>query len=319
MKQISMERLSRGRLKLRQLWLLVALAEFQTLRRAAEQYGITQPAATRMLRELEEALGVPLFERSRRGMKPTLYGEAMIRHARVLLADLNRAGEEVVALAGGASGRLSIGTLISTAPVLLPRSIARLKAERPRLRILVQEGTHGMLVAALRRGELDVMLGRVTSAEQLANLRHEVLYREEFRIVAGPRHPLARARRLSLADLVDEAWVLPQTDIPLRQRLDVLFIAQAGRAPENFIESVSLLTNLTLLQQTRFLATMPAEVARHFARYRLISVLPVLLKDILGPVAIITRAGPLPSPAVEAFISAIKATVEEMHDPRTQR
>lgn len=302
----------RGRVKLRQLLLVSTLGELGNLRRAAARLAMTQPTATKLLHELEHSLGVKLFERSRRGMAPTIYGEAMVRHARVLLADLDAAREDISALAGGATGRLSIGTMVSTAAVLLPRAVAALIAERPGLRISILEGTHDMLATALKRGEVDVMLGRVMGGAQMDEFDCEVLYRDEFRVVCGPRHPLARARRVKLAALAKERWILPPASAPLRQRLDILFMAQVGARPHQALESVSLLTNLTLLQETCLLGVMPADMARHFSRNRLLRVLPVALEDLYGPVALITRANRPRTPAVDAFVDALRrASIKE--------
>ena len=302
----------RGRVKLRQLLLVSTLGELGNLRRAAARVAMTQPTATKLLHQLEHSLGVKLFERSRRGMAPTLYGEAMVRHARVLLADLEAARDDISALAEGAAGRLTIGTMVSTAPVLLPRALAALMTERPGLRISILEGTHDMLVGALKRGEVDVMLGRVMGGAEMDELDCVVLYRDEFRVVCGPHHPLARSRRVKLAALAGERWILPPPSAPLRQRLDILFMAQAGARPRQALESVSLLTNLTLLQETRMLGVMPADMARHFSRNRLLQVLPVPLEDLFGPVALITRANHPRTPAVDAFVYALRrASIKE--------
>jgi DNA-binding transcriptional LysR family regulator len=272
---------------------------------------MTQPTATRLLSEIEAALGVPLFERSRRGMEPTLYGTAMVRHARELLADLDAMHDGVRALAEGAAGTLSVGAMTSTASVVLPRSVAAMASQHPGLRISIQEGAHDMLIAALKRGELDLVLGRVMGGAQLDDLDHDVLYRDDFRVVCGHAHPLARKRRLRLAELGGERWILPAPSAPLRQRFDIL-MAQAGARPRNAVESVSLLTNLTLLQETRMLGVMPADIARHFARLGLVRVLPVDLKDLSGPVALITRARRRRSPALEAFIAILQRTAREV-------
>src|SRR5690606_25165045 len=119
------------RIKLRQLLLVSVLGESGNLRRAAAQLAMTQPTATRLLHEVEAALGVKLFERSRRGMEPTLYGAEMIRRAHALLADLDAAHEGIRALAEGAAGTLTIGAMASTASVVLPRSVAALAALQP--------------------------------------------------------------------------------------------------------------------------------------------------------------------------------------------
>lgn len=302
----------RNRVKLRQLLLVTALGESRNLRRAAAQLAMTQPTATKLLRELEQSVGVKLFERSRRGMAPTLYGESMVRHARALLAGLDAARDEIGAISEGASGRLVIGTMVSTAPVLLPRALAALIAERPGLRISILEATHDMLVAALKRGEVDIMLGRVMGGAEMDELECELLYRDEFRVVCGPGHPLGAARRLRLSALAGERWILPPPTTPLRQRLDILFMTEAGARPRHALESVSLLTNLTLLQETQMLGVMPADVARHFARNGLLKVLPVPLRDLFGPVALITRANLPRPPAVTALIDALRGAARAL-------
>lgn len=299
------------RLKLRQLLLVRALADSGNLRRSATALNLTQPAATRMLQELEETLGLKLFERSPRGMAPTPFGEAMIRHAGAVLADLDSAREELSALAEGSHGRVAVGTLMSTASLLLPRAIARAKARAPRLQVTVQEGTHDHLLDALLKGDLDLMLGRVLPGTAQEAVTAEILYREEFRVVCGTANPLAR-RRAKLRELVDRPWILPPAHVPLRQRLDALFLSNAGRRPADLVESVSVLTNLTLLRESDALGVLPAETARHYAKLGLLAELPVSLKGILGPVALVTRRNHARSPAAESFLALLRNVAQEL-------
>lgn len=307
MPHTSGQSLARSRLRLRQLLLLRALGEQRNLHRAAAALAIAQPAATRLIKELEQTLGVPLFERSRKGMTPTIYGEAMIRHANLVIADLEAAREEIGALAAGGSGSITVGATTSIAPVLLPRALARVKGERPGLRIAIQEGNQEPLVAALARGELDIALVRAAPGASFPGLRYELLYSEGFCIVASLRHRLARAKSLTLDDLADESWILPPEPVPLRQQLDALFLSGTGRKPGNPIESVSIFTNQTLLQEAPLLAIMPETTARQFARQRLLSILPVALKGLVGPVALVMREPSRPSPAVASLVTALRA------------
>lgn len=305
----------RNRIKLRQLQLVSTLGESGNLRRAAAKLAMTQPTATRLLREIEAAVGVELFERSRRGMQPTLYGATMIRHARALLADLDALHDGIRALADGAAGTLAIGAMASTASVVLPRSVARMAALHPNVRISIQEGTHDMLVGALKRGELDLILGRVMGGAQMDDLEYEALYLDDYRVVCGPDNPLAGRRGLRLADLAKERWILPQPSAPLRQRVDILFMAETGARPKNALESVSLLTNLTLLQEARMLTVMPADTAQRFSALGLLRILPVTLRDLFGPVALITRLQRPPSPAMEAFIALLREAARGTSSP----
>jgi transcriptional regulator, LysR family len=121
----------RARLKARQLLLLVALAEEGNIHRAAQVLSMTQPAASKLLKDLEDVLEVSLFDRLPRGMRPTWYGETMIRHARMALANLNQAHDEIGALKRGHYGQVGIGAITSPGLSLLPAAVAQVKQEHP--------------------------------------------------------------------------------------------------------------------------------------------------------------------------------------------
>lgn len=296
----------RGRLKLRQLVVLDALADSPTLRRAAGVARMTQPAATRLIAELEATLGVKLFERSRQGMSATPFGRAMIQHARRVLTDLDHAGREIEALVNGERGIVHVGTFVSAAAALLPACILAVKRRSPAVSIRVQQATQDVLVDALRRNELDLMIGRVIDSGDVDDLDLEVLHPESFRIVAGAANPLARARRLRWKDLIDEPWILPPPPGPLRARLNGVFAAEAGRLPTNVVESLSTLTNIALLQDGGFLAVMPGDAAREFGRHGIVRTLDVPVPELLGPLALITRKGPVRSQVVGLFRDTVR-------------
>src|SRR5262247_2730960 len=151
----------RSRLKMRQVRLLVALDEHRNVHRAAASIAITQPAATRLLGDLEKLLGLRLFERSARGLTPNAYGESMVRHARMILSALDHSRDELNALLQGTAGKIVVGTLLVAASVLVPRAVARSKKRHPRHTVVVREGTTtAALSASLQRGELDLVVCR---------------------------------------------------------------------------------------------------------------------------------------------------------------
>jgi DNA-binding transcriptional LysR family regulator len=293
-------------LKLRQLALLDALASTGTLRKAADRLHMNQPAATRLIAELEAELGARLFERSKQGMLATDSGQIMIRHARRVLTDLEHARSELDSWSAGERGHLNVGTFISAASVLLPRCVAEIKRRHPLLRIRIEQAAHEALIAALRNHELDLMIGRVLVQDDVDDLEYEVLGAEQFHVVCGRDNPLARKRRVGLAALVDEPWILPPGPGPLRTRLNAIFAAQAGRLPRNVVESLSLLANIPLINDAGFLAILPEQVARSYAGYRILSRLPVALGEILGPLALITRRGVPRSPAESEFRAIVR-------------
>nr|WP_298724389.1 LysR family transcriptional regulator [uncultured Steroidobacter sp.] len=308
----------RSRLKIRQLMLLSALGDLGNLHRAAAELGMTQPAATKLLHELEATLNVELFERSRRGMKPTIFGEAMIRRARGLLTELDGVRDEIAALSIGALGTLALGTNSSTASELVPRAVAALLERHPGVGVSVEEGSNDALMAMLRRGEIDMMVGRVMGGAALDDVDLRVLHEDEFVVVCGPRHPLLNVKRIELSDLVRQRWILPRSNAPVRQRLDILFTANGGSRPRNAVESTSLLTNLAMLQESNMVTIMPADLVRQFSRSGLIRPLPVALPGLFFPVALITRANRPKSPVAEAFIEEllrVSATAPAARNP----
>ena len=213
----------RLRIKSRQIMLLDALDEHRNLRRAAAAINTTQPAATALLQQLEEGLGVLLFERHARGMEPTVYGEVMIRYARGVLHDFAYAGDEMAALAAGAAGLVRIGSVMGGTPVLLTQGLARFKAGNPRVRISLQVDTSDLLMPALLRGDLDVVLGRLPDQFYDEDLEIEQLEGESMSVVARPGHPLFDLGEISLADLVAQTWILHPLGSPMRRR-----VAQGG-------------------------------------------------------------------------------------------
>lgn len=296
----------RSRLKMRQVLLLVALDEQRNMHRAAAGLRMTQPAATRLLGGLERMLGVRLFERGPRGLAPNAYGESLIRHARAMLATLDHAREEMNSLAEGASGRIVIGALLVAAPVLVPLALARFKQRHPRHTVQVHEGSATTLLPALRRGELDLVVGRVTSDVPGEGLDFEAFYSEPMQVVVRVGHALARRRALKLAALADEAWIVPAPDAPYRRRLEAAFRQAGVVPPRRLVESVSIAVNRMLVQETDMLAVMPRDVAREYAALGLLRVLPVNLPPPSGPVGVITVVGrPLP-PATADLVQALR-------------
>src|ERR1700752_840325 len=136
----------RARLKNRQLLLLMALDEHGNIHRAAEVLSMPQPAASKLLKDLEDMLGVDLFERLPRGMRPTDYGSTMIRHARMALASLVQAHAGIEALRAGRFGRGSIGAIPAPGMTLLPPAVALVKQQHPSLRVSVQIETSDVLI-----------------------------------------------------------------------------------------------------------------------------------------------------------------------------
>ncbi|MFF8413896.1 LysR substrate-binding domain-containing protein [Streptomyces omiyaensis] len=299
-----------GRLKFRHLTLLIAVYEHGSVVRAAESLHLTQPAATRTLRELEAVAELPLFTRVPRGMLPTVYGEALVGHARAVVAEVRRAEEHLTGLRQGRDGTVTVGTLLAGANVLLPRAVARLKRERPRLTVVVREGTPDVLHPALLGGEVDVIVGRVGAVsgdgEGGERIRQCMLYREPIRLAVRAGHPLLeRARHggagpgVTLADALAHPWILPVEQTALRQELAALFVDRGLSLPVDRVECTSILTMRALLLQTDMVALLPELVLRDDEH---LAALPVELPSVGRTVGVTEAAHRTRTPALEALL-----------------
>ncbi|WP_141211179.1 LysR substrate-binding domain-containing protein [Enemella dayhoffiae] len=253
-------RLLDGRLKIRHLVLVTTIADQGSVIRAAEAMHISQPVVTRGLREAEEIVGSPLFDRLPRGVRPTAYGLTFLSYARAVLAQLRAAEEHLAVLSSGELGQAFVGTHLAGSNLLLPRAIAALKRQHPLLTVTVREATPDTLHQQLIAGELDVVVGRLTPTtnDQLQQIR---LYDEPIRLVARPAHPAHELAEPSLADLTDYPWIFPVAETALRSELEQVFLAEDVPLPANRVECTSMLTLRHLLISTDVIAALPMFIA----------------------------------------------------------
>jgi DNA-binding transcriptional LysR family regulator len=303
----------KARLKTRQLLLLIALDDYRNIHRAAEELHMTQPAASKQVKDLEEMLDVRLFERLPRGMEPTIYGETMIRHARMALTSLALAHDDIVALKAGLAGQVEVGVIMTPAMALLPRAIARIKEQAPLLRIGVQLESSNVLLDKLKHGTLDFMIGRILEKEDSTGLIYEELTEEPACAVVRPDHPLLESKNLALEELVGRPWILPPPGSILRHRFDMMFLRAGLQPPVNVVDTTALLLVTALLQQTDALHVMPQEVAQYYASLNVMRILPIDLPCKMDAFGIIRQQDHLLSPGAELLLGAVRAAAAEIY------
>jgi DNA-binding transcriptional LysR family regulator len=198
---------------------LLEVIEQRSINRAARNLNISQSALSRSILLLEKMLGVPLLERSARGVGPTAYGELLVVHARTIRANLGQTLADVGAIAGHRQGEVKIGATMA-ASALMGAAIARLQAESPGLSVRAIETNTTDLVTLVRIGELDVALAPSSELPE-SDLVEERLTTQDFHLWVRAAHPLLRRRGLALADLSEQAWIIPQRESSLRRRLDM--------------------------------------------------------------------------------------------------
>jgi DNA-binding transcriptional LysR family regulator len=294
------------RLTLRQLNVVVAVEQYRSIMQAAQHLGLTQPTVTKALQETEAILGMPLFDRTNRGVEPTPFGTALTRHARLVIAQMAHAEQELADLRDGTGGRVDVGTMIAASARLLPESIIRLKTARPRVVVSVREGSNDILMPALRRGELDMVVGRLPEYREREGIEQEPLYNEIACLVVRAEHPLATREQPGLADLEACEWILPPPQTTLRRQLDKFFYDNGLASPRQIVESVSIANNIPLLLSASLVAAMPYQAVRALSIAGRLKVLPIPLPTTLGPVGISRRVGGNLSPVCEALLTEMR-------------
>lgn len=279
-----------ARLRLRHLRLVDALAAHSNLRRAAEAVHISQPAATQLLRELEELLGQPLFERHARGMRITDAGRLLARDARIAIDALRGTAESLGALGEQEARPLRVGAIVAAMASVLRPALPGLRAQHPRLRLAIDEGSIDQLTAGLHGGSLDLVLLRqppqVAQGYQFQPLRSDRMV-----VIAGRLHPAAGRKRLRLRDLADSLWVLPPPHYAVRQALDAAW-AQEGAVPRaHAVQVLSAQLLPVVLAEPGVVAPVPQTVLDRIERSADLVELALDLHAPIEPLGMLYRTG----------------------------
>ncbi len=249
-------------LKTRHMVLLAELGRHRSILHAAKAAGLTQPGASKLLSDLEHAMGVQLFERLPRGIVPTWYGKILIRRSGAALAEMAAAHQEVMELLSGERGRVSIGSVLSPATGLVPHAVIALKAQHPGIEVSISVDTSKLLVERLRAGELDIVIGRILDPGAVAELNFEPLSDEPHSLIARAGHPWAARRDLSIAEVAQARWLLPPAGSILRERLVALFMAHGVEQPVDVIETMALPVIPELLLGSDAVVALPPDLVR---------------------------------------------------------
>lgn len=299
------ERLPPSRLRMQQLLLMRALDEHGSVLRAAQALNITQPAASKLLHQLETTAGVALFSRHARGVVATPYGEILVRHARIVLAELRQAGEELDALRTGLAGHVAIGTEATAATTLVPRAVAWLKQRFPRVTVSIEHAFSETLVALVQAGKLDIAVARVPAVQDRVELHYVALKPAPHVMAVRAGHPLLDRRRLSWRGLASQTWVVPPPGNVMRSCLTLMFLEQNLLFPTQLVETASLPVIVSLLTMSDMMAPLPEQVVMRFREADVLGILPIPLDLPLGPAGIVTRRDETLSPAAQALLRAM--------------
>lgn len=296
----------RSRLRMRHLQLLFVLSEEGSLRKTAQIMALTQPAVTKALHELESLVGETLFTRTHKGLVANSLGEAAMRYAQLVFADLSGLHEEMSALQSGNLGTLRIGAMGSLVGGLLPRTLAQLTRRHPKLNITVVIDTSDVLLQALSLDQLDLVVGRITHGWPTDELNFEAFAEEVIQVVARTDHPQQHNSDVSLAALAHYPWIVQSQPAPLREIYQQIFREAQLQAPASQLETASTMLTVALLQQTEMISLMPLSLVEYYSNLGVLAALPVMVSARLMPFGLISRKGRMPSAAMEVVMAELR-------------
>ncbi|WP_421956441.1 LysR family transcriptional regulator [Polaromonas sp.] len=293
------------RLRMRQLYLLVALYETRNVSHTATQMGVTQPGLSKWLSELEEDLHVKLFKRNSRGLTPTEFCTALVTHARAIIGELDRTQATIRLMSVGVSGNLVVGTTPTVATGLVPRAARFFRKRFPDAYLNIIENRLDTLLPQLEEGRVDLVITRTDQARLDAGVRCDILYPEQIRIAVGPNHPLAKKRKVDWPDVLRYPWIIPPKVSPLRRELEHELALAGQPSPRYRVETGSTLVIVTMLQDGDLVAPMSAQLMQYFHALKQVVPLPLpYLRE--GSIGVIRRRETTESPMLKAFMEGLR-------------
>jgi DNA-binding transcriptional LysR family regulator len=268
---------------------LSAVVEHRNFSLAARAEHMSQPSVHRAARELERLIGVPLFEKTSFGITPTREAEKLARRARLAFAEIAQARAEVHALSGGESGRTVIGAMPLARSFLVPTALLEFTQLYPEHSVAIVEGTYEHLLASLRSGEADFLIGALRNPAPVPDVVQEHLFDDPLAIIVRAKHPLVSRKRVTVAGLSQYPWIVPRAGTPLRAHFHEMFETAGLPAPTRAIECNSLIAARALLLESDRIMLLSAHQIHYELEAGLLVALPHPTGDVERPIGLTMR------------------------------
>ena len=300
------------RLKLRDLRLLDTVVRLRSMAKAAVRLNISQPAVSKAIAELEHVFAVRLVVRNRQGIEPTEYGRALLDCGAAVFDDLRQGVKNIAFLADPAAGELRIGTTTFLAASFVSALVDRLSRRYPRIVFHLVTGYTETLHRELAERNVDLLI--IRGSGPIADPRYdfEFLFDDSYVVAAGAQNQWGRRRRIEIAELVNELWVLPPPDSVIGS-----IVMDAFRASGLDYPRVSVVTDcphmrISLLATGRFVTIFPASAFRFLAKRSELRILPVELPTARRPNGIVTLKNRALSPVAKLFIDCAREVAKPL-------
>jgi DNA-binding transcriptional LysR family regulator len=303
------------RLRLRDLHVFFTVTQCGSMAKAAAQLAVAQPTISEVIMDLEHAFGVRLLDRSPRGVEPTIYGNALLKRIIAVFDELKQSGNDIAFLADPTVGELKIACPESIASSILPPIMQRLTERHPGIVLDIDSGYTAIMLRRLRNRELDLILARTEGAFPIENsdeLNVEALFDDELVVAAATSSPWARRRKIDLADLIDENWILTASDTWNYRVVAEAYAARGLPLPKISMRTLSVHIRTNMLLSGRFITALPRSVLHLYGDRFALQALPVDLPARPWPVAIVTLRNRTLSPVVDRFIECAREVVRSV-------
>ena len=297
-------------LRLSHLRLLVALADLKQVTRVASAFHVTQPAISKQLSEIEQALGASITYRSGKALYLTDVGAVLAIRGKEILRQVGLAQKDVAALLTGTAGRVTLGSVTAISPSLVSKSIMSFRMRAPSANVKFIEAPLDKLLDTLRSGESELVLAR-SRRKEVDDLQQETLYTEPFVFVAGPSNGIATQGPVTMKDLSECTWLVPLKGTPSYQALARLMEEEGIDINNACVESSSVGLNFELMASGSFVSILPLSLARGYAARGRISLMDAPALKGLGEV-VLYRRGDLQNPAALLLAECLKEESAEM-------
>jgi len=298
--------LFQSRVRLRHLHCFVAVAQEQNLGRAAAKLTLTQPAVSKTLSELEELVGARLMERGRHGATLTPQGEVFLVHAVGVLEALGAAGRAVGPAEAPTLVTVSVGALPTAALDLLPNALGAFREVCPNARVVVQTGANAQLLAMLKAGEIDFVIGRMADPEMMVGVSFELLFVEPLVLVTRPGHPLAAEAGAMLETVLDYPLIVsPRGTVP-RHNTESFLQARGLRLPANVVEMLSVSLARLMVQRSDYVWCVSIGAVRDDLEKGLLTQLHLSTVGTEEPVGLLRRSESTLNASAQELVSIIR-------------
>lgn len=306
------------RMKLRDLHVLITVVQAGSMGKAAQRLHTSQPGISRSIAELEHAFGVRLLDRTPQGIVPTEYGRALLDGGAAVFDALRQSVKTIEFLATPAAGEVRVGSTPLLATSFISAVVDRLSRRYPRIQFHLVTGYVESLHRELTARKVDLLLVRRFGPLEDERLDFEFLFDDSFVVAAGAHSPWARRRKIALAELASESWVLPPPESQIASVAMQAFRAKGLEYPSTAVITDSPHLRMSLLATGRFVTIFPASAVKYPARRAEVKALPVELPATRVPNGIVTLKNRTLGPVAQLFIDGAREVAKLPADQRRQ-